>query len=146
MTASQGFHSANKFSQAYIEGLQKTYYKGAPEQLVAKAKYYLDKQGQRQPLDVEALNRKIDGLAAKAVRVLAFGYGDQPLQENRIQEDLVLIGLVGIRDDVRPEARAAIGAVQQAGIRVVMITGDRLETAMAIAKDAGLLSQSFNFR
>ena len=141
VTASQGFHSANKFSQAYIEGLQKTYYKGAPEQLVAKAKYYLDKQGQRQPLDVEALNRKIDGLAAKAVRVLAFGYGEQPLQENRIQEDLVLIGLVGIWDDVRPEARAAIGAVQQAGIQVVMITGDRLETAMAIAKDAGLLSQ-----
>ena len=51
----------------------------------------------------------------------------------------MLIGLVGIRDDVRPEAREAIKEVQGAGIQVVMITGDRLETAVAIARDAGLL-------
>ena len=59
--------------------------------------------------------------------------------ENAINDDLVIIGLVGIRDDVRPEARDAIHQVQEAGIQVVMITGDRLETAVAIAKDAGLL-------
>ena len=58
--------------------------------------------------------------------------------ENKIHEDVVLIGFVGIRDDVRPEAREAIAEVRQAGIQVVMITGDRLETAVAIAKDAGL--------
>ena len=51
----------------------------------------------------------------------------------------MIIGLVGIRDDVRPEAKEAIREVQGAGIQVVMITGDRLETAVAIAKDAGLL-------
>ena len=50
-----------------------------------------------------------------------------------------LIGLVAIRDDVRPSAKDAIREVQEAGIQVVMITGDRLETAVAIAKDAGLL-------
>ena len=59
--------------------------------------------------------------------------------ENAINDDIVIIGLVGIRDDVRPEARDAIHQVQEAGIQVVMITGDRLETAVAIAKDAGLL-------
>ena len=53
----------------------------------------------------------------------------------------MIIGLVGIRDDVRPEAREAIEQVQEAGIQVVMITGDRLETAVAIAKDAGLLRE-----
>ncbi len=52
--------------------------------------------------------------------------------ENKINEDIVIIGLVGIRDDVRPEAREAIEEVQKAGIQVVMITGDRLETAVAI--------------
>ncbi len=52
---------------------------------------------------------------------------------------MVLIGLAAIRDDVRPEARIAIHDVQKAGIQVVMITGDRLETASAIAKDAGLV-------
>ncbi len=61
------------------------------------------------------------------------------MTENTINDDIVIIGLVGIRDDVRPEAREAIEEVQNAGIQVVMITGDRLETAVAIAKDAGLL-------
>ncbi len=73
------------------------------------------------------------------MRVLAFGYSERDLTENTINDDIVIIGLVGIRDDVRPEAREAIEEVQNAGIQVVMITGDRLETAVAIAKDAGLL-------
>ena len=61
------------------------------------------------------------------------------MTENAINADTVLIGLVGIRDDVRPEAREAIAEVQKAGIQVVMITGDRLETAVAIAREAGPL-------
>ena len=82
----------------------------------------------------QVLDKKIQEMASKAMRVLAFGYSEQSLEENRINDDLVLIGLVGIRDDVRPEAREAIEEVQNAGIQVVMITGDRLETAIAIAK------------
>ena len=93
-------------------------------------------------LDNAVLNRKIDELASKAMRVLAFGYSEKALVENQINDDLVIIGLVGIRDDVRPEAKEAIEEVQNAGIQVVMITGDRLETAIAIAKDAGLLKSS----
>ncbi len=139
VTASQGFNSANKFSQARIDSLGKTFYKGAPEKLLAAAGKYLDADGTVQTLDQAALNRKIDELASKAMRVLAFGYSEKTLVENTIQDDIVIIGLVGIRDDVRPEAREAIEQVQQAGIQVVMITGDRLETAVAIAKDAGLL-------
>ena len=73
------------------------------------------------------------------MRVLAFGYSEKAMVENVINDDIVVIGLVGIRDDVRPEAKEAIEEVQNAGIQVVMITGDRLETAVAIAKDAGLL-------
>ena len=139
VTASQGFNSANKFSQARIESLGKTFYKGAPERLVARADRYLDQSGKVQKLDLGALNRKIDELASKAMRVLAFGYSEKPMTENQINDDVVLIGLVGIRDDVRPEAKEAIQEVLNAGIQVVMITGDRLETAVAIAKDAGLL-------
>ncbi len=139
VTASQGFNSSNKFSQARIESLGKTFYKGAPERLLASAKTYVDADGAVREIDMEVLNRKIDGLAAKAMRVLAFGYSEKPLAENKINDDIVIIGLVGIRDDVRAEARDAIEEVQKAGIQVVMITGDRLETAVAIAKDAGLL-------
>ena len=139
VTDSQGFNSTNKFSQARIESLGKTFYKGAPERLLAKATHYLDKNGNVKPIDMDVLNEKIDGLAEKAMRVLSFGYSEKPLTENSINDDVVIIGLVGIRDDVRPEAKEAIEEVQNAGIQVVMITGDRLETAVAIAKDAGLL-------
>lgn len=141
VTAAQGFNSANKFSQARIESLGKTFYKGAPERLLARAGRYLDADGNIRPMDKAALDQKIDALASKAMRVLAFGYSEKPLVENTIQDDLVIIGLVGIRDDVRPEAKEAIQEVQCAGIQVVMITGDRLETAVAIAKDAGLLKR-----
>ena len=139
ISASQGFNSMNKFSQARIDQAGKTFYKGAPERLLAKAQKYLDGDGNVQSMDLDVLNRKIDELAARAMRVLAFGYSEKELVENTIHEDLVIIGLVAIRDDVRPEARDAIAEVRSAGIQVVMITGDRLETAVAIAKDAGLL-------
>lgn len=142
VTANQGFNSANKFSQARIESQGKTFYKGAPERLLAAASRYMDENGKLHDLDMEVLNRKIDELASKAMRVLAFGYSEKPLEENRINDDVVIIGLVGIRDDVRPEAKEAIQLVQRAGIQVVMITGDRLETAVAIAKDAGLLREA----
>lgn len=141
VTQSQGFNSANKFSQSRIESLGKTFYKGAPERLLAKAKRYLDGAGNILPLDNQKINQKIDALAEKAMRVLAFGYSESPLTEDSINDDVVIIGFVGIRDDVRPEAKEAIYEVKQAGIQVVMITGDRKETAVAIAKDAGLLEK-----
>lgn len=136
--AQQDFNSANKFSQAYLPGQGRTFYKGAPERLLAKAKKCLDTQGNEVDIDEAALNQKIDDLANRAMRVLAFGYSREKLVRDEIHDDLVLIGLVGIRDDVRPEAREAIEEVQKAGIQVVMITGDRRETAMAIAREANL--------
>ena len=139
ITKQQSFNSANKFSQARIDSTGKTFYKGAPEKLLANAVKYLDADGNICTMDNAVLNRKIDELAAKAMRVLAFGYSEKDMVENSINGDIVIIGLVGIRDDVRPEAKEAIREVQGAGIQVVMITGDRLETAVAIAKDAGLL-------
>lgn len=136
--ASQGFNSANKFSQAQVAG--KTYYKGAPERLIAKAKKYIDVDGKIKDIDFAVLNKKIDALAERSMRVLAFGYSESKLTENSINDDVVLTGLVGIRDDVRPDAKQAIEKIQKAGIQLVMITGDRLETARAIAKDAGLIT------
>lgn len=139
VTEQQSFNSSNKFSQSYIAKAKKTFYKGAPERLLAKAIKYLDSDGREKELDIGVVNHTIDNLAAKAMRVLAFGYSNSPMVEDTINDDIVIIGFVGIRDDVRPEAVEAIDKVQKAGIQVVMITGDRKETAMAIAKDAGLL-------
>lgn len=134
---SQGFNSANKFSQAQVDGV--TYYKGAPERLIAKAKKYIDVDGKIKDIDLNVLNAKIDALADRSMRVLAFGYSESKLTESTINDDVVLTGLVGIRDDVRPDAKEAIAKIQKAGIQLVMITGDRLETARAIAKDEVLL-------
>ena len=138
---SQGFNSANKFSQAEIRELHQVFYKGAPEKFLAVAKKGFDADGNIVDLSSDALNEKINEYASRAMRVLAFGYSSSPFKEDVINDDVVLIGLVAIRDDVRPEAKEAIREVQKAGIQVVMITGDRLETAVSIAKDAGLMKE-----
>lgn len=139
VTQSQNFNSANKFSQAYLDEMKKTFYKGAPERLLEVSNSYLSASGEIRKIDLDVLNGKIDELAMRSMRVLAFGYSETMMVENKINTDAVIVGFVGIRDDVRPEAKEAITEVQNAGIQVVMITGDRLETAVAIAKDAGLL-------
>lgn len=136
----QAFNSANKFSQARINSLSKTFYKGAPERLLEKAKKCITNTGEIVDIDMSVINSKIDALADDAKRVLAFGYSDSSMTENSINDDVVIIGFVGIRDEVRPEAADSIKKAQGAGIQVVMITGDRLETAVAIAKSAGLLT------
>ena len=136
---SQGFNSANKFSQVEIRELGQIFYKGAPERLLAASKRGLDADGNVVDLVPATVEAKINEYAERAMRVLAFGYSEKDFTENKINDDVVIIGFVAIRDDVRPEAKEAISEVQTAGIQVVMITGDRLETAVSIARDAGLM-------
>lgn len=140
ITKQQGFNSANKFSSSYIASLGKTFYKGAPEKLLAKATKYVDANGEIKPLDRSVIDTKSVQLAERAMRLLAFGYSEKELVEDEINDDLVLIGLVAIRDDVRPEAVEAIKECHRAGVHVCMITGDRKETALAIAKESGLIT------
>lgn len=139
------FNSANKFSWALVSKNDKRYclVKGAPEKLVQQASFYWDAEGNRQPL-TEAMTQSLDNrmleLAGSAIRMLALcSYEDNFADENLPLQNLTLVGILGIRDEVRQEAIKAIAAVQEAGVQVVMITGDRKETAVAIAKDAGLL-------
>ena len=91
--------------------------------------------------DRAALEKKIDALAEKAVRVLAVAVSDKMISDGALPDGkLTLIGLLGIRDELRAESVKAIKEVTDAGIQVVMITGDRKETAVAVARDSGLLS------
>ena len=136
---SQGFNSSNKFSQVEINELGKTFYKGAPEKFLSVATRALDEDGNEVELNFDEINEKINALASKAMRVLAIGYSYSQMTENTINDDGVLIGFVAIRDDVRPEAKMAIKEVIDAGIQVEKITADRLETAVSIAEDAGLI-------
>lgn len=136
---SQEFNSSNKYSASQLRG--KTVYKGAPERLLGKATKYINASGEILPIDKDKVNKKIDELAGKAMRVLSFAFSASELIENTLPDDLVIVGFVGIRDDVRPEAKIAINEVKNAGVQVVMITGDRKETAVAIGKDCGLIEK-----
>ncbi len=88
-----------------------------------------------------ALTACAEGFSARALRVLAMATrdgGEELLDKAEAERDLVFVGMVGMIDPPRAEARAAIAAAHAAGIRVVMITGDHPVTAQAIAKELGL--------
>lgn len=143
------FNSENKYSAVQIEGEHAlTLIKGAPEKILPRCRFYYDEQGQPQPYERglcadTCVVQQIDALAHRAIRVLALAVSNHPLQGDALPEgdDWTLVGVIGIRDEVRPESVKAIREVQGAGVQVVMITGDRRETAVAIAKEAGLLAE-----
>ncbi len=91
----------------------------------------------------EAWRTKIDDLAKAGLRVLGVGYrsfGQLPDEVTpEIERDLILLGLIGILDPARPEARDAVKTARTAGIRPIMITGDHALTAQAIAHDLGII-------
>ena len=136
------FDSAKKYSMAKVSGDYNLWLiKGAPERLLDKCSYYYDENGQKQKLNsTTEINSKIDELANRAIRTLALVTYDGEVNNGEIPDSgLTFVGVTGIRDDVRPDAIKAIEQVHKAGVQVVMITGDRKETAQAIAKEAGLI-------
>ena len=147
--ASIPFNSDNKYSAATVEGkdFKGTLIKGAPEKLLSKCSYYLDESGNKQSFTGSAVDDKINELASRAIRVLALAISDDVIEaeSDKLPEgEWTLVGVLGIRDEVRPESVTAIKEVQGAGVQVVMITGDRKDTAVAIAKEAGLLKDEKN--
>ena len=137
------FSSDNKYSATTISSGKKiiTCIKGAPEKILAKCKFYFDADGNKIAIDDNwIIEAKIDELANRAIRVLALAISDDAIKDDKLPEgDWTLIGVLGIRDEVRPESVTAIAEVQKAGVQVVMITGDRKDTAIAIANEAGLI-------
>ena len=133
------FNSSKKTSSVTIisDGKAVTYLKGAPERILDRCKTYIDENGQVKPLtEMNYLVSYIDEQAGRSMRLLAVAKADG---EDTGDNELTLVCVLSIRDNVRKEAADAIQEVQNAGIQVVMVTGDRKETAVAIAKEAGLL-------
>ena len=149
------FNSSNKYSLAIVQDAGRVYglVKGAPEVLLPKVTHYWAEDDVHKPFTEEQrqhLDARMNALAGKAMRLLALcSFETNAAQQAKggaagegtavPERGWTLMGIVAIRDDVRQEAVDAIKAVQRAGVQVVMITGDRKETAIAIAKDAGLL-------
>ncbi len=138
------FNSTNKYSATQVTGdYNLTLIKGAPEKILKRCSHYWSVDGEKKPFNMSELNKQIDELANRAIRVLAIATSEDALGEESLPEgdNWTLVGVVGIRDEVRPESVTAISEVKGAGVQVVMITGDRKETAVAIAKEAGLLEK-----
>lgn len=136
------FSSARKFSATQVAGdWNTTLIKGAPEMILPNCSTYYDTEGNKQPFTKLAeLETEINDLATRLIRVLILATTEETVTEESLPSDYTLVGILAIRDDVRPEAIEAIEEVHQAGVQVVMITGDRKETAVAIAKDAKILT------
>ena len=134
------FDSAKKYSSVTItrDGQTVVYVKGAPEKILNRCESFVDENGNVKPLtERNYLQTHINEQAGRSMRLLAVAKGDSTDEDAK----LTLVGIISIRDDVRKEAKDAIHEVQEAGIQVVMVTGDRKETAVAIAKEAGILTQ-----
>ncbi|MBQ5788794.1 MAG: cation-translocating P-type ATPase, partial [Thermoguttaceae bacterium] len=132
------FDSEKKKSSVVVKGENGpvVYVKGAAERVVEQCDRYVDANGQEQAFtDKSAIEKYSLEQAARSMRLLAVAKANGENDE----APLTLIGVIGIRDAVRKEAAAAIAEAQNAGIQVVMITGDRKETAVAIAKESSLL-------
>ena len=134
------FNSTKKSSSVVMEqgGKTVTYVKGAPEKLIEICTSYVDENGKVLPLDDKSvIMNYIDTQAARSMRLL----GVAKVDGEQDDANLTLLCVMCIRDNVRKEAVDAIKEVQNAGIQVVMVTGDRKETAVSIAKDAGLITR-----
>jgi magnesium-transporting ATPase (P-type) len=118
--------------------------KGAPEVVLRRCRSMIDGDGQVAPLDVPAVTEVARGLAAEGLRVLAFAR--LPVEEEKLAEDALSDGLcfLGLQAMLDPPRQAAIGAIRachRAGITVKMITGDHAVTALAIARQLGLVEE-----
>ncbi len=129
------------------DGGRVVYVKGAAEKLLSLSKYLL--RGEEvvplEEADGEAVMEATTSMAQEAMRVIAIAYVELPqeleeLKDESIRGNLVFVGLAGMADPPRDEAREAIGLCRQAGIKVVMITGDHKVTAESVARRVGLPS------
>ena len=137
------FNSTYKFSATQVEGSQNlTMVKGAAEIVLDGCTHYLDVNGKKVELDSEKIKKEMLGLSKRAMRLIGLAVSNQNLGEkNVIPSDLTLVGIFGLRDEMRKESKTAVETVRRAGIQVVMITGDAKDTAQAIASEVGILEK-----
>jgi len=135
------FNSAYKFSATQVDGSRSlTLVKGASEIVIASCTHYLDSEGKPQPLnDHDELKRSMAELSDRAMRLIGLAYSEEPINGTSLPEKLTLVSVFGLRDEMRPQSKPAVLSAQQAGIQVVMITGDSKDTAQAIAREVGII-------
>lgn len=145
------FDSMRKMMSVVVEngGHIVQFTKGAPDEVLKHCTHYLE-NGEELPM-TEKVREKIlaenKRMADKALRVLCAAkkeHKEKPVNTEpaELENDLCYIGLSGMIDPIRPEVKAAIAECREAGIRPVMITGDHKDTAVAIAKELGIITDA----
>ena len=131
------------------------YMKGAPEKILEMSKFLEGARGRKElsPNQIKGIQVKYESLTSKGLRVLAVAYKETEKPKNKetkeqlVEEnikDLVFVGLVGLKDPLRPEAKETIKLCRQAGLRPVIVTGDHRLTAQAVAQEVGFTTEEEN--
>jgi Ca2+-transporting ATPase len=128
------------------DGKRVAYVKGATERLLSLSQHYLNNNGQVVPLQeaqAQAIREANQAMAGDAIRVIAMAYAELPadtveLDNVDLRGNLVFVGLAGMDDPPRQEAIKAIAQCREAGIKVIMITGDNKLTAESVARQLGM--------
>lgn len=132
------FNSSNKYS-AFTTKDGITYYKGAPEKLIEHCTKVMDSSGEIvENNDNDTLSNAITAMTSNAMRCIAVTMVDGDLVENEIPNDMTFLGIIGVVDPVRDEVPSAVKTAHKAGIQVIEITGDCIETAVAVATECGI--------
>lgn len=119
--------------------------KGAPEYILPHCKNFFTTSGKSATIaDPIALQEQVSALSNSGMRVIAISASFEPLKaiEKSMPKPQILIGFIGLRDEIRKETPIAIENCRKAGVQVVMITGDRKETAISVAREVGLLPRA----
>ena len=123
--------------------------KGAPDVLLKRcSKYFSNNQISSLAMsNIKSVEQQNENMATKALRVIAVAYKDvdvlpTKIQSNYIENDLIFVGLIGMIDPPRDGVKEAIATCRKAGIKTVMITGDHITTANAIATELGILKKN----
>lgn len=137
------FDSDRKRMTTFHKGINGfiSYTKGSPEEVLRNCKYIL-LNGKAVPMSVshrQSIDKAISYFTGKALRVLVLGMRTD--SDRMSEENLTFVGMVGMADPVRPEAAEAVEKFRRAGVKTVMITGDRIDTAFAIARELGIANR-----
>lgn len=128
----ESFDSNKKYS--LVETNNYIYYKGAPEVLIPKCKYYLNNDVEDSHVDFDYLNRVIAKYMHKGYRVISLCY------KNKSNNNVVYVGSVLLKDEIRKDAKEGIKLIKSSGVKMIMVTGDSLDTALFISKELNLLN------
>ena len=137
------FNSKNKFAVTIIEKNNEKIklIKGAPDIVIKNSTHYIDKDGKRRTLDKDKILNYVNSKADSGLRTIALAVSQSIYPTDSIRRN-ILLGVIFLKDDIRPEAKDGVSLIKSAGINIVMVTGDSKETATSIAKEIGIITSN----